>query len=107
MVGLVAAGLVIYGRHTAGALPLWVPIGLIACAGTAVLILTVDIPLYIARWRIGKRTGLRYLRVLEGLKDAVVRRRVTQAREDWRKEVLWMSLYFSAAVWVSLGIIFV
>jgi len=107
MVGLVAAGLVIYGRHTAGTLPLWVPIGLIACGGTAVLILTVDIPLYIARWRIGKRTGLRYLRVLEGLKDAVVRRRVTQAREDWRKEVLWMSLYFSAAVWVSLGIIFV
>jgi hypothetical protein len=41
------------------------------------------------------------------LKDAVVRRRVTQASDDWRKEVLWMSLYFSAGVWVSLGIIFV
>jgi hypothetical protein len=107
MVALVAACLVIYGRHTAGAPPIWVPIGLIACAGSAALILTVDIPLYIARWRIGKRAGLRYLTVVEGLKDAVVRRRVTQAREDWRKEALWMSLYFSAAVWVSLGIIFV
>jgi hypothetical protein len=107
MVGLVAAGLVLYWRHTAGALPMWVPIGLIACAGAAVLILAVDIPLYITRWRIGKRAGLRYLRVVEGLKDAVVRRRVTQAREDWRKEMLWMSLYFSAGVWVSLGIIFV
>jgi hypothetical protein len=107
MVGLVAAGLVLYWRYTTGALPMLVPIGLIACAGAVVLILTVDIPLYITRWRIGKRAGLRYLRVVEGLKDAVVRRRVTQTRDDWRQEVLWMSLYFSAGVWVSLGIIFV
>lgn len=107
MVGLVAAGLVLYWRHTAGDLPLWVPIGLIACAGTAVLILMVDVPVYITRWRIGKRAGLRYLRIVEGLKDTVVRRRVTQRRDDWRKEVLWMSLYFSAGVWLSLGIIFV
>jgi hypothetical protein len=107
MVGLVAVALVIYWRHTGGALLMWVPIGLIACAGTAVLILAVDIPLYITRWRIGKRGGLRYLRVVEGLKDAVVRRRVTQTSDDWRKEALWMSLYFSAGVWVSLGIIFV
>jgi hypothetical protein len=107
MVGLIALALVIYWQHTAGAVPMWVPIGLIACAGTATLILLVDVPLYISRWRIAKRAGLRYLRIVEGLKDAVVRRRVTQAREDWRKEALWMGLYFSAAVWVSLGIIFV
>ena len=107
MVGLVASALVIYWRYTAGVPPMWVAIGLIACAGTAFLILVVDIPLYIKRWRIGKRTGLRYLRVVEGFKDAVVRRRVTQTSEDWREEVLWMSLYFSAGVWVSLAIIFV
>ena len=107
MVGLIAAGLVIYWRHTTGVLPMWVPIGLIACAGTAVLILMVDIPLYIRRWRIAKRAGLRYLRVVDGLKDAVARRRVTQTRDDWAKEVPWMTLYFSAGVWVSLGIIFV
>ena len=107
MVGLVAVGLVIYWRHTGWATPMWVPIGLIACAGTVALILIVDIPLYITRWRIGKRAGLRYLRVVEGLKDAVVRRRVTQTSDDWREEVLWMSLYFSAGVWVSLGIIFI
>ena len=86
---------------------MWVPIGLIACAGTAALILMVDVPLYIARWRIAKRNGSRYLRIIDGLKDCVVRRRVTQAREDWRPELLWMGLYFRAGVWVSLGIIFV
>jgi hypothetical protein len=107
VVSLVAAGLVFYWRHTAGELPAWVPIGLVACAGTTALILTVDIPLYITRWQVGRRAGLRYLSVIDGLKDAVVRRRATQASEDWRNEVLWMSLYFSAGVWVSLGIIFV
>ena len=107
MVGLMAAALVLYWRHTSGALPTLVPIGLVACAGTVVLILAVDIPLYIARWRTGKRSGLRYLCVLEGLKDTVIRRRVTQRRDDWQNEVLWMSLYFSAGVWVSLSIIFV
>lgn len=107
MVGLVAAGLVVYWRHTAGAPPLWVPIGLLACAGTAALILMVDVPLYMTRWRIGKRAGLRYLRIVEGLKDAVVRRRVTQTSAAWREEVIWMSLYFSAGVWLSLAIIFV
>lgn len=108
MAGLVAAGLVIYWHHTPAALPpMWVPIGLLACAGTIALILMVDIPLYISRWRIGKRAGLRYLRVVEGLKDAGVRRRVAQTSDDWRNEALWMSLYFSAGVWLSLGIIFV
>lgn len=107
MVGLIAAGLVIYWQRTAGVVPLWVPIGLIACAGTAILILTVDIPLYIARWRIAKRAGLRYLRIIDGLKDAVARCRATQTRDDWQKEFLWMTLYFSAGVWVSLGIVFV
>ena len=107
MVSLVAIGLVTYWRHMGGTPPMWVPIGLSACAGTAALIIVVDIPLYIKRWRIAKRAGLRYLRVAEGLKDAVVRRRVTQTSDDWREELLWMSLYFSAGVWVSLGVIFV
>jgi hypothetical protein len=107
MVALIAVCLVIYWQHTAGAAPIWVPIGLIACAGTAALILMVDVPLYIARWRIAKRNGSRYLRIIDGLRHCVVRRRVTQAREDWRPEVLWMGLYFSAGVWLSLGIIFV
>jgi hypothetical protein len=107
MIALVAASLVIYTQQTGGGLPLWVEIGLIASAGTTALIVFVDIPLYIARWRTGRRVGLRYLRIREGLKDAFVRRQVTRASEDWRNEVLWMSLYFSAGVWVSLAFIFV
>ena len=107
MVVLVAAGLVIYSQRTGGGLPLWVALGLIACAGTTALIMFVDIPLYVARWRTGRRAGLRYLRIRDGLKDAFMRRHVTHANEHWRNEVLWMSLYFSAGVWVSLLFVFV
>lgn len=107
MVALVAAGLVIYSQRTGGGLPFWIWGALVASAGTTALIMFVDIPLYIARWRTGRRAGLRYLRIRDGLKDAFVRRHVTHASEDWRNEVLWMSLYFSAGVWVSLGFLFV
>lgn len=107
MVALVAAGLVIYSLRTGRGLPLWVIGGLMASAGTTALIMFVDIPLYIARWRTGQRVGMRYLRIRDGLKDAFVRRHVTYASEHWRNEVLWMSLYFTAGVWVSLGFVFV
>jgi len=107
MAVLVATGLVIYYEQTGGGLPLWVAIGLIASAGTTALIMFVDIPLYVARWRTGRRAGLRYLRIRDGLKDAFVRRQVTHASEHWRNDILWMSLYFSAGVWVSLVIVFV
>ena len=107
MVVLVAAGLIIYWQHTGGAFPMWIAVGLTASAGTTALILFVDVPMYIVRWQLAKRAGLRSLRVLEGVKDTLVRRRVTHAREDWRSEVLWMSLYFSAGVWISLGIVLV
>lgn len=107
MVALVGAALVIYSRQAAGGFPLWVVIGLIASAGTTALIVFVDIPLYVTRWRTGRRAGLRYLRIRDGLRDAFVRRQVTHASEHWRNEVLWMSLYFSAGVWVSLAFVFV
>lgn len=107
MVALIAVCLVIFRQQTSGALPLWIPIGLAACAGTAALILLVDVPLYLRRWRIAKRAGQRYLHIVVGLRDAMISRRVTHAREDWRPEILWMGLYFSAGVWVSLAIVFV
>jgi len=107
MVVLVAAGLMIYYQQIGGRLPLWVAIGLLASATTTAVIMFVNIPVYIARWRTGKRAGLRYLRIRDGLKDAFSRCQVTHASEHWRNEVLWMSLYFSAGVWVSLVIVFV
>jgi hypothetical protein len=42
--------------------------------------------------------------IADGLEDA--RRRVVSYRwDDWKTEVVWMSLYFSAAVWISVSLV--
>lgn len=63
--------------------------------------------MYLARWRQGRNSGANYLPLMEGLKDALQRRRVAHRWREWRPEILWMSFYFSAGVWVSVCIVFV
>jgi hypothetical protein len=82
-------------------------LGMVACAGAAFLMLAVDVPMYLARWRHAKTSGVRYLSLMEGLRDALQRRRVAHRWSDWRPEVPWMSLYFSVGVWLSLCLVFV
>ncbi len=81
--------------------------GMVACVGAAYLMLAVDVPMYLARWRHGRSSGVRYLSLTEGLSDALQRRRVAHRWSDWRPEVPWMSLYFSVGVWLSLCFVFV
>ena len=82
-------------------------LGMAACAGAALLMLAVDVPMYFARWRQGRSSGVRYLSMMEGLRDALQRRRVARRWCDWRPEVPWMSLYFTVGVWLSLCFVFV
>ena len=49
--------------------------------------------------------GRHYLSVAQGLLDVSGRWVVSHRWEDWRNEVAWMSLYFSVAVWLSIGLI--
>ena len=48
--------------------------------------------------------GSRPLSAREGLRDASVRWVVTHDIAEWKDEIAWMSLYFSAAVWSSLAL---
>jgi hypothetical protein len=82
-------------------------LGMVACAGAALLMLAVDVPMYLARWRHARSSGVRYLPLMEGLRDALQRRRVAHRWSEWRAEVPWMSLYFSVGVWLSLCLVFV
>ena len=63
--------------------------------------------MYLARWQYARSNGVRYLSLKEGLRDALQRRRIAQRWSEWRPEVLWMSLYFSVGVWLSLCLVFV
>ena len=67
-------------------------------------LITVDVPMYLKRWRADVARGNRGLRPLEGFRDVSTRWVVTYDLSEWRDEIAWMSLYFSAAVWASLGL---
>ena len=41
-------------------------LGMVACVGAALLMLAVDVPMYFARWRLGRNSGVRYLSMTEG-----------------------------------------
>jgi hypothetical protein len=85
--------------------PLKKAITLAIAAGIAYVLFmcTVDVPMYWRRWARDEAAGHRYLTIAEGWSDAWERRVVTRRWEDWREEMPWMSLYFSACVWLSLA----
>jgi hypothetical protein len=67
-------------------------------------LMTVDVPMYLSRWRTEVGDGSRLLRPLDGLRDVSTRWVVTHDLAEWKDEIAWMSLYFSAAVWASLAL---
>jgi hypothetical protein len=67
-------------------------------------LMAVDVPMYLKRWRADVAEGNKGLRPLEGLRDVSTRWVVTHDFAEWKEEIVWMSLYFSAAVWASLGL---
>lgn len=68
-------------------------------------IFIVDVPMYGSRWKADRAAKRRYLSIAQGLVDVSRRRVVSRRWEDWRGEVVWMSLYFSVGVWVSISLI--
>ncbi len=64
----------------------------------------VDVPMYWARWLADEAQGRDYLDLAQGLGDVSTRWVVSHRWDDWKGEVVWMSLYFSAAVWLSISL---
>lgn len=79
-------------------------IAVVGIVGYLVFIFTVDVPMYLARWRAKVSAGGKLLRPLEGLRDISTRWVVTHDFSEWKEEMTWMALYFSAAVWSSLAL---
>jgi hypothetical protein len=67
-------------------------------------LVTVDVPMYLARWRADLATGKELLGIFSGLYDLGTRWAVTHDFAHWQEEIAWMSLYFSFAVWSSLAL---
>ncbi|WP_407180882.1 hypothetical protein [Bradyrhizobium sp. STM 3562] len=79
-------------------------IAIIGIAGYLAFLVTIDVPMYLKRWKAGHAEGSKLLGLLEGLYDAATRWVVTHDIAHWKDEIAWMSLYFSAAVWASLAL---
>src|SRR5437762_870790 len=77
---------------------------IIGIAGYLAFLMTVDVPMYLNRWRTEVGDGSRLMKPLEGLRDVSTRWVVTHDLAEWKEEIAWMSLYFSAAVWASLAL---
>jgi hypothetical protein len=78
---------------------------LVVGVGYVVFMCTVDVPMYISRYRADQAAGRVYLGLREGLRDVALRWVVTHRWEDWHEEMAWMALYFSVAVWVSIALV--
>lgn len=79
-------------------------VAIVGIAGYLAFLVTIDVPMYLSRWRAGLAEGSRLLGIIEGLRDVSTRWVVTHDIEHWKGEIAWMSLYFSAAVWASLAL---
>jgi hypothetical protein len=101
---LVASLAVILPRCTAARRPL-----LLACcfAGSIYVayMFFVDVPMYWSRWIADEVGGRHYMSIAQGARDASVRWVVSHRWQDWKSEVVWMSLYFSVAVWISIALV--
>jgi hypothetical protein len=79
-------------------------IAITGIVGYLAFLMTIDVPMYLSRWRTEVADGSTPLGPLEGLRDVSTRWVVTHDFAEWKDEIAWMSLYFSAAVWASLAL---
>ena len=79
-------------------------IAIVGIAGYLAFLMTIDVPMYLSRWRADIADGSPLLRPLEGLRDVSTRWVVTHDLAEWKDEIAWMSLYFTGAVWASLAL---
>src|SRR6266487_3022749 len=69
---------------------------IIGIAGYLAFLMTSDVAMYLTRGLAEVAHGRKRLRPLEGLRFASTRWVVTHDLAEWKHEIAWMSLYFSA-----------
>jgi hypothetical protein len=100
---LAVAGMWVIGPHRLAAL---YPAVIAGGAAYVAFIFIYDVPMYWSRWLVDQANGRKYLSIAEGMVDVCRRWTVSYRWEDWRNEVLWMSLYFTFGVWSSIWLVY-
>lgn len=78
--------------------------GVLCAFGYVIYMVTVDVPAYVHNWMANQAEGKVYATLSEGFSQVATVWRQTYTHADWQYEFVWMSLYFSVAVWISIYI---
>lgn len=103
---LVVAGLLVIGPHRVAELYPPLIVWCIGGAAYVVFIFVFDVPMYWSRWRDDQTARRQHLTLAQGVVDVCRRWVVSRRWEDWKSEVLWMSLYFTLGVWSSISVVY-
>ena len=101
---LIAAALLRLLYAFRGMLQVAIAVAMVGVVGYLVFLIAIDVPMYFERWQADLANGKQLLSVFAGLHDVSTRWFVTHDFAQWKDEIAWMSLYFSAAVWSSLAL---
>ena len=105
MIVLACGSFMVAFQSVEGVYQTFMIVGVMSCLGSLYIMLFVDIPMYFGRRDKGLKTGLNYLSVKKGLEDAYHRRVQTSDWCIWKKEVLWITSYFTIGVWLSISMV--
>jgi hypothetical protein len=96
------AGALVLRRGPRSLRPFLVP-ALVLGTGFVTFMCTVDVPMYVQRFRADEASGRTYLSLADGFRELCTRRVVTFRWEDWHEELAWQGFYFTVTVWGSVA----
>lgn len=79
--------------------------GIVAAFAYVIYMVTVDVPAYVRKFMADSANEKVYATLSEGFHQVATVWRHTYDVADWQYEFVWMSLYFSLAVWISIYIV--
>lgn len=101
---LTMLGFILGRKYYQGTQKNFLTAGIVAAFGYVIYMVTVDVPAYVRNWMADQANGKVYATLSEGFHQVATVWRQTYAEADWQYEFVWMSLYFSVAVWISIYI---
>ena len=79
-----------------------VAVVIVAVAGYLVFMVAVDVPMYLQRWHASGETALP---LAIGMAEVLRRCVPTPLVAAWREDIPWLTLYFTAGVWLSIALV--
>jgi len=76
----------------------------VCAAGYVAFMVSYDVPMYLGRWLAGIPVGTNYPGFGEGLSQLLAKCTVTREWSRWWQDAVWLSAYFTSAVWISIGL---